>query len=73
MTEEHPADRAPTPACRWRTAAETLDVIEALDRIEAVLTSVDQRVRRLEAELALLAAAPAGGRPSEPLDVNAGA
>jgi hypothetical protein len=35
-------------ACRWRTSSETLDVIEALERIEALLVRLDERVRTLE-------------------------
>ena len=39
----------PPPVCRWRTSAETLDVIEALERIEALLFGLDERLRRMEA------------------------
>ncbi len=35
--------------CRWRTSAETLDLIEALERIEALLVRLDDRVRGLAA------------------------
>ena len=41
--------RAVPPSCRWRTSDETLDVIEALERIEALLARLDERVRRIEA------------------------
>jgi hypothetical protein len=44
MTEQRPADRAGLPACRWRTSAETLDLIEALERIEALLIRLDERL-----------------------------
>jgi hypothetical protein len=47
MAEERPSDRTPAPVCRWRTSAETLDLIEALERIEALLIRVDDRVRAL--------------------------
>jgi hypothetical protein len=42
----------PQPLCRWRTSAETLDLIEALERIEAAL-------RRLEQQLPARAEPPA--------------
>jgi len=47
MAGEQPSDHAPTstPVCRWRTPAETLDVIEALERIEALLLRLEERVR----------------------------
>ena len=44
MVDERPNERV-TPACRWRTSAETLDLIEALERIEALLLRLDERVR----------------------------
>jgi hypothetical protein len=34
-------------ACRWRTSAETLDLIEALERIEALLSRLDERIAAL--------------------------
>jgi hypothetical protein len=45
MPDERPTERV-TPLCRWRTSAETLDVIEALERIEALLLRLDERVRQ---------------------------
>lgn len=61
---EHPA---PTPVsvtpCRWRTAAETLDVVESLERIESLL-------RRLESRLSAVEAA---GASAPALQANAGA
>jgi hypothetical protein len=47
MAEERPPDRVPAPVCRWRTSTETLDIIEALERIEALLIRLDDRVRAL--------------------------
>jgi len=44
MPEERPIERT-TPLCRWRTSAETLDLIEALERIEALLLRLDERIR----------------------------
>ena len=44
MPEERPVERT-TPLCRWRTSAETLDLIEALERIEALLLRLDERIR----------------------------
>lgn len=38
-------ERVAGPPCRWRTSAETLDLIEALERIEALLIRLDERVR----------------------------
>ncbi len=38
-----------SPPCRWRTSDETLDVIEALERIEALLSRLDERLKRIEA------------------------
>jgi hypothetical protein len=35
---------ASAPACRWRTSAETLDLIEALERIEALLLRLEERL-----------------------------
>ena len=46
MADERPSERA-TPVCRWRTSAETLDVIEVLERIEALLLRLDDRLRAL--------------------------
>jgi hypothetical protein len=46
MAEERPKDPA-LPPCRWRTSAETLDLIEALERIEALLIRLDERLRVL--------------------------
>ena len=43
MAEERPSERS-TPVCRWRSSAETLDVIEALERIEALLLRLDARL-----------------------------
>jgi hypothetical protein len=48
MAEERPSDRV-TPACRWRTSAETLDLIEALERIEALLLRLDERLGSMAA------------------------
>jgi hypothetical protein len=42
---DRPAERMVTPLCRWRTSAETLDLIEALERIEALLLRLDERMR----------------------------
>ena len=36
------------PPCRWRTSGETLDLIEALERIEALLLRLDERLRLVE-------------------------
>ncbi len=44
MAEERPSDRVTTPSCRWRTSSETLDVIEALERIEALLLRLEERL-----------------------------
>jgi hypothetical protein len=49
MTGEAPNERSASPTCRWRTSAETLDVIEALERIEALLVRLDERARSLTA------------------------
>jgi hypothetical protein len=54
MAETRPtahAESAPqrVPLCRWRTSAETLDLIEALERIEAMLMRLEDRVRVLSA------------------------
>ena len=38
--------REPAPLCRWRTSAETLDLIEALERIEALLVRMDARLQK---------------------------
>jgi len=38
-------ERASAPVCRWRTSAETLDITEALERIEALLIRLDDRLR----------------------------
>jgi tetrahydromethanopterin S-methyltransferase subunit B len=46
MAEERPSERS-TPVCRWRTSSETLDVIEVLERIEALLLRLDDRMRAL--------------------------
>jgi hypothetical protein len=43
MADERPAERVASP-CRWRTSAETLDLIEALERIEALLVRLNERV-----------------------------
>ena len=48
MTEERPPESARAPACRWRTSAETLDLIEALERMESLLVRLDQRLSRLQ-------------------------
>jgi hypothetical protein len=48
MDEERPT-RTPAPLCRWRTSAETLDMIEALERIEALLLRLDARMRPQDA------------------------
>ena len=47
MAGESPGERSASPTCRWRTSAETLDVIEALERIEALLIRLDERLRLL--------------------------
>ena len=47
MADERANERA-TPVCRWRTSAETLDVIEVLERIEALLLRLDARLRWLD-------------------------
>jgi hypothetical protein len=52
MAGQRPTDRQPAPACRWRTSAETLDLIEALERIEALLLRVDERLRQADARQA---------------------
>ena len=44
-TMPRPADAL--PLCRWRTSAETLDLIEALERIEASLFRLEEHVRLL--------------------------
>jgi hypothetical protein len=49
MADERASDRPGTPACRWRASSETLDVIEALERIEALLLRLDQRLARTDA------------------------
>ena len=46
MAEERRNERV-IPACRWRTSEETLDLIEALERIEALLIRADERLRAL--------------------------
>jgi hypothetical protein len=48
MAEAKPPERAVAPACRWRSSSETVDVIEALERIEALLIRLDDRLRALE-------------------------
>jgi hypothetical protein len=52
MAGQRPPERQPerqsAPACRWRTSAETLDLIEALERIEALLVRIDERTRHPE-------------------------
>jgi hypothetical protein len=45
VAETRPTHRTSEPACRWRTSAETLDLIEALERIEALLLRLDERMR----------------------------
>lgn len=47
MAEDRPQERAQVPVCRWRTSAETLDLIEALERIEALLLRLDDRLRQI--------------------------
>lgn len=42
----NPPDRA-LPVCRWRTSSETVDVVEALERIEALLIRIDERLTQL--------------------------
>jgi hypothetical protein len=49
--------RPSTPACRWRTSGETLDLIEALERIESLLLRLDERMREANVQ-----EAAAGGR-----------
>ncbi|MEX2247293.1 MAG: hypothetical protein WEC75_11475 [Dehalococcoidia bacterium] len=56
MAGEIPSGRDVPPPCRWRTSAETLDLIEALERIEALLIRLDERLRP---------AAPRGGRMAD--------
>ena len=48
MVDKHP-DMPVQHVCRWRTSAETLDLIEAFERIEALLIRLDDRLRLLEA------------------------
>jgi hypothetical protein len=42
------SQRNSAPPCRWRTSGETLDLIEALERIEALLVQLDERMRAVE-------------------------
>jgi hypothetical protein len=58
MADERRNERQ-TPACRWRTSAETLDLLEAIERIEAMLD-------RLEA--GLRGPAPRAGDRAEPTE-----
>jgi hypothetical protein len=46
--DEQSSPRVGVPACRWRTSSETLDVIEALERIESLLIRIDQRLQQTE-------------------------
>jgi hypothetical protein len=46
MADERPS-RPPAPPCRWRTSAETLDLIEAIERIEALVNVLSDRLREL--------------------------
>ena len=55
----HDQDPTRVTACRWRSSSETLDIIEALERIEAVLNAVDARLRLAEAALLREVAEPA--------------
>jgi hypothetical protein len=55
MPDERPVERT-TPLCRWRTSAETLDLMEALERIEALLLRLDERIRQVTDQ---------SGRPGE--------
>lgn len=52
MAEERPVappgSERRLPLCRWRTSAETLDLIEALERIEATVMRLDERLRKAE-------------------------
>ena len=48
MADKPTPERLPASVCRWRTSGETLDVIEALERIEALLVRLDERVRAIE-------------------------
>jgi hypothetical protein len=48
MDEAPLNQRGSAPACRWRTSGETLDLIEALERIEALLLRLDERMRQAE-------------------------
>lgn len=50
MPERDTQNRA-SPPCRWRSSDETLDVIEALERIEALLLSLDERLRQVESSI----------------------
>jgi len=50
-----------SPSCRWRTSDETLDVIEALERIEALLARLDERLKRIEAAVPPAVPGNAGG------------
>jgi len=52
MAANRPLEHPQASICRWRTSAETLDVIEAMERMEALLVALDQRVRRMEAMMA---------------------
>jgi hypothetical protein len=46
MVNQRPLERT-MPVCRWRTSAETLDLIEALERIEALLLRLDERLAQV--------------------------
>jgi hypothetical protein len=49
MAERPKAPPPPAqPPCRWRSSAETLDVTEALERIEALLLRLESRLTSLE-------------------------
>jgi hypothetical protein len=47
MSEERPRARPSAPLCRWRTSAETFDLVEAVERIEALLNLVSEQLRAI--------------------------
>jgi hypothetical protein len=49
MADKRPNERV-TPVCRWRTSAETLDLIEALERMEALLLRIESRMGLITGE-----------------------
>lgn len=68
MASDPIADRSLATVCRWRTSGETLDVIEALERIESLLLRLESRLRAVEEATgaeSLDVLASAGSRPAE--------